>query len=621
MCGIAGIVGEHDLVVSERIIRAMMAAQSHRGPDNEGFTVAAGMSLGHRRLAIIDRSESANQPMWSPTRRYTLVFNVEIYNFRELRSRLCEYRYRTVSDAEVILAAYERYGPDCVQHLDGMFAFAIWDADEKTLFMARDRLGKKPLYYAQVGSALLFASEQRALLESNCLPRSLDRPALADYLRLQSLSAPRTLLEHIRLLQPASAGLFRNGRLDVTRYWTMHETARHKRAGSRVEATARVGDLLGEAVERRLVGDVPQAVFLSGGVDSTAIVALMSERSGQTINTFTISFDEPAYDESNFAQLVAKKFKTNHLQVTLSASELLNELPAALAAMDYPTADGLNTYVVAQAANQHGFRVAHSGLGGDELFAGYSVFRQYQRMMESRLLHRIPRSARANAARAIFHLSRSHTADKARLLASCDVRFRSIYPIFRQIFSEKEVAALTRGACDNRLMDPLFSESDFSAIEALSTTAQTSIGELSTYTVNVLLRDADQMGMAHPVEIRAPFLDYQLAEYVLGLSLELNDPRHPKQLLLDAMGDRIPKEVSNRSKMGFSFPWPQWIRGDLRGFCQSSLTLLADHPAFCGDAVINLWHSFLAGDRRINWVKVWQLVVLGDWLYRNGIDE
>lgn len=599
----------------------MTASQCHRGPDHEGLVVTDGLSLGHRRLSIIDLSNSANQPMWSSTRRYALVFSGEIYNYREVRSSLPEYQYRTDSDTEVILAAYERFGPDCLHHLDGMFALAIWDVNERTLFIARDRLGKKPLYYSQHGSKLLFASEQRALLNSNCVARSLDRAALADYLGSQSLSAPRTLLSGIQLLPPATFGLFHDGRLATKRYWAMHEAMENEQRGdSRATAKLRVAELLGQAVERRLVGDVSHAAFLSGGIDSTAVVALMSEHSDQPLNTFTVAFEEQAYDESSSALLVAKRYKTNHVQTTLKQRDLLAALPDALNAMDYPTADGLNTYVVAQVVKQHGFSVALSGLGGDEVFAGYPVFRQYQRAIQNPYIRHLPRSVRTQLAKIIPLVDRSHRADRARLLASSDGHFRSVYPIFRKTFSEAEVAAITRYRPDEHLMNTLFSEADLDAIEALSTTSQTSIGELSTYTVNVLLRDADQMGMAHAVEIRAPFLDHHLVAYVLGLSSEVNDPRRPKQILLDAMGASIPKEISTRPKMGFSLPWPEWIRHDLRPFCHMSLLTLADHPAFCGDAVTDIWQRFLKGDRRVNWIKVWQLAVLGDWLRRNEID-
>lgn len=444
MCGIAGIVGEGISEKERDPLQRMIDRLAHRGPDAEGLWLEDGAALGHRRLSIIDLSVEANQPFSDPTGRYQLVFNGEVYNFQEVRESLPEYPFSTRSDTEVVLAAYIQWGADCLQRFKGMFALAIWDRQDQRLFLARDRLGIKPLYYFQSGHRLLFASEIRSLLASGMIEAQADPESLTDYLQYQTVHAPYTMLKGVCQLLPGEYAWFCRGELQIRSFWDLY-APRTWTEDSPERVRKRLLDLLTQAVERRLISDVPLAAFLSGGIDSSAVVALMAEVSTQPVHTFTVGFVEPDYDESPYAELVARQYNTRHTQVRLRPEKLLDELPGILAAIDSPTVDGPNSYLVSEATRKAGFTVALSGLGGDEIFAGYPLFRWGSRLDRHRWFWQLPAPVRRFLAGAT-RIHGSRQAEKlSALLTASSGELRDLYPQFRKLFSSRELRRLAPG--------------------------------------------------------------------------------------------------------------------------------------------------------------------------------
>ncbi|HRD54368.1 MAG TPA: asparagine synthase C-terminal domain-containing protein, partial [Flavobacteriales bacterium] len=384
-----------------------------------------------------------------------------------------------------------------------------------------------------------------------------------------------------------------------------------------------VRDRLSRAVEKRLVSDVPFGAFLSGGIDSSAVVGLMAQASDQPVHTFSVVFDEEAFSEAKYARIVAGKFRTKHTAIRLQPAEMLRLLPDALAAMDHPSADGPNTYVVSKVTKDAGITMALSGLGGDEVFAGYPVFARTLALWNKRWLTQFPRGLRAMAASAIAAARPGIASDKlGELLRLPAFSVDDTFPISRLTHTDQDLRRLLqRGAFPpNRVAEVMHGLIREQGGHALPFLSQVSLGELSTYLQSVLLRDTDQMSMAHALEVRVPFLDHELVEFVLGVSDAQKFPRTPKRLLVDSLGDLLPAEIVNRPKMGFTLPWELWMRNELRGFCEERIARLDARPEFRRGAVTGGWQRFVAGDKRVNWSRLWSLVVLGDWLERNGIE-
>src|SRR5580765_748277 len=393
MCGIAGILNKQQPVQPE-LIRKITGLMSHRGPDAEGFFLDDNLAFGHRRLSIIDLSEAANQPFKDASGRFIIIFNGEIYNFREVKSRLPDYPFHTESDTEVILAAYIRWGPQSLDHLRGMYTIAIWDKTDRELFIARDRLGVKPLYYYQKEDQFVFASEIRAILGLGSICRLHNPVAFSEYFRYQSIGFPHSPIKGIRQMEAGTWMLIKDGHIRAEKYWDPTATNYDFNLTDKSQVRQKIKELMLQSVKRRLVSDVPVGAFLSGGIDSSAVVGLMTEAGDAHPNTFTVSFEEKEYDESLYANMVAKKFKTNHTQVNLRPEIMLDELTNALDMMDSPSGDGINTYVVSKAIRKQGIRVALSGVGGDELFAGYPIFDQYIRLQQRQWIWKTPLTLR-----------------------------------------------------------------------------------------------------------------------------------------------------------------------------------------------------------------------------------
>lgn len=624
MCGITGIHGLEGLSDPEALVRRMNAAIAHRGPDADGVLRVGNNVLGHRRLSIIDLSPASNQPFRSADGRFTIVFNGEIYNYRELKQAMPDATWRTGGDTEVLLEAFARWGAECLHRLHGMFAFAIHDSATDELFLARDRMGIKPLYWYHGDRHLLFASELRALLATGLLPRRLDQDALVDYLRYQTVHAPATIIEGVRLLEAGHWMRISDQEVTVQRWYDLVGSARRDvESWTAEQVRPQVRELLSRAVEKRLVSDVPFGAFLSGGIDSSAVVGLMAQASTAPVHTFSVVFDEEEFSEEHYARIIARKFSTKHAAIRLQPADMLRLLPDALAAMDHPSADGPNTYVVSKVTKEAGITMALSGLGGDEVFAGYPVFTRTLDLWEKRWVTQFPGFLRRMGAAVIGAARPSIASDKMGELLRLDAfSVDDTFPISRLVFTDRDLVGLiSRDRLPEKrvgtILRGLIRNDGGHALPFLS---QVSLGELSTYLQNVLLRDTDQMSMAHALEVRVPFLDHELIEFVLGVSDRLKYPHSPKKLLVESLGDLLPPAVVNRPKMGFTLPWEQWMRNELRAFCEARIAKLDARPEFRQGSAMGLWGRFLAQDKRVNWSRIWNLVVLADWLERNGIE-
>ena len=638
MCGIAGAVfWDEPSVDATAIVRAMTDAQTHRGPDGAGVAcVSSGESrgptavFGHRRLAIIDLTDRAAQPMRSEDGLTALTFNGEIYNFRELRRELEAFgrQFRSDSDVEVILQGYAQWGPNVVDRLRGMFAFAIWDGRSGELFLTRDRLGIKPLYTYRTDGAVFFASEVRALLASGLVPRRLDHASLGHFLRAQTVPTPRTLVAGVTMLEPGCYTRERQHQRRVTRYWDLLASAGDDGSmTSEAAARARLSELLAESTALHLVSDVPVGVFLSSGIDSVALAALVA-RQGITPRTFTVSFPGSALDEGPLARELARRLGASHVDIPLSADDCRSAVPGALAAIDHPSGDGINTFIVSQAVQQAGVKVALSGLGGDELFGGYPSFRRLRRIAQwARAWQWSPSGVRRTAAAATRRFGgRSPAVAKAAALLETDGGLANTFPLMRELFSaDWRTELLPWAAAEASQEDPysvllsgaLREHGDADLMTLIS------YAEARTYMHDVLLRDTDQMSMRHGLEVRVPLLDHRVAQYVMGLPGHIKSPVGlPKSFLVHSIDSDVVTSVAGRPKRGFVLPFDAWMRGELRDLCEHHLGPggLGGGSVLNGDAVQAVWTSFLNNTGQ-TWSRPWALVALHAWMEKAAIQS
>ena len=627
----------------------MTAAMRHRGPDEEGFLAgdarAPGLALGMRRLSIIDLA-GGHQPAWNETKDVAVIFNGELYNYRDLRERLalCGHRFSTQSDTEILVHAWEEWGEDSLTELRGMFAFALLDLRERyatapILLLARDPLGIKPLYYTQTPEGFAFASEIRALLASGVVPKRLSQDAVTSYLLFGSVSEPVTLLEGVFSLPPGHRMLLHvpeRRRVPRARPWwdlAVSPAAREPRKPRDLASAAKqLRPLLEDAVRAHLIADVPVGLFLSSGLDSGAIAALAAQARGG-IESFTLTFPGTAFDEGELAKLAAKRFKTKHTEVPLSGESMVARLDEALAALDQPTMDGINTYFVSWAARQVGLKVALSGLGGDELFAGYQTFADTPRL--SRLIRCawfIPAVVRQMTASLVAGLAaRPGSPDAGRKAAAAWAYPDALphaYFFARTLFPpgqlERVIEARFRPStvsADGITLDPTWLgwlERTADEARKLEPVGEVSWLEMRTYMASTLLRDTDAVSMAQSLEVRVPLLDTPLVEFVGSLpDVARWRPGTQKALLAVAVGDLLPQEILAQRKRTFTLPWEEWLRGPLRSRMEGSFGDPA--PAVAAylrpGGMRTVWTDFLAG--KTTWSRPWSLYVLNEWCRRH----
>jgi len=623
MCGINGIFGLEGLAQPEAIVKKMNGHLSHRGPDADGVFRAGNVVLGHRRLSIIDLSENANQPFHSADGRYTIVFNGEVYNFETIRKELGDYSFKTNCDTEVVLAAFILHGIDALKMFNGMFAFAVWDNQTGQLTIARDRMGIKPLYYHQSGQQIIFSSELRPILKSGVIQPKLSQKGLVDYLRYQTVHAPNTIIEGVHMLMPGRVLRITDNEVKEDVWWDMRLDYQKDTGLPKEKIKSKISDLLFESVSKRTIADVPYGAFLSGGIDSSAIVGMMSKMSDIQINTFSVVFDEAEFSEAVYARQIAKQFGTIHKEIPVTPADFLDLLPDALSAMDHPSGDGPNTYVVSKVTKEAGVTMALSGLGGDELFAGYDLFKRCVSLSDKKWLMSFPPYLRRPLGNIYKKIKPGISSDKIAATLNLDyLDLEYIYPLMRQVLLDDQISNVT-GIADLPMNEVfrISSGIDFNhpGFE-MPYLSRISYMEINSYMQNVLLRDSDQMSMAHALEIRVPFLDHNLVEFVLGIDDKTKYPSSPKRLLIESLDGLLPDNIVNRPKMGFTFPWAHWMKNELKDFCQGNINSMKDRSYIEGSNLDKLWNSFLKGDPRVSWSRLWYLIVLENWIKINDVE-
>lgn len=629
MCGICGIARQAEQGLSDIVerVKRMCDAQAHRGPDDAGLWAARDgrVCFGNRRLAIRDLSPAGHMPMTNADGSLWITYNGEIYNVDEIRPQLerLGYQFCSSSDTEVILHGYAAWGGEVVQHLRGMFAFAIAEVDSaglaRRLFLARDRLGIKPLYYSQQGGTFLFASELKALRASGLIGSEIDPAALTGYLMLGAVPNPLTIYQGVKALSPASTLCWEQGRITVQPYW--QPPTEVDEAITPEEAVARVREMLLEAVRIRLVSDVPLGAFLSGGLDSSAIVALMRAASGGVIRTCSMTFAEAAYNEAPYARAVAEAAGAEHFERVIGSADVKREWDKLLTALDQPSVDGVNTYFVSQTAREAGLTVALSGLGGDELFGGYpNTFHDVPRVLQAlRLAQSVPGGAalarivlsvmpgkarwtRVKDALQVPASAASAYLTRRGLFAPGEVRELLQPELWQQGAAQFDAAAHVEACVNARVNGTAYHGSGFDWV---------SRAELRTYMHQQLLRDTDVMSMTHSLEVRVPLIDHRLVEMVLRLpeTVRRQDGGTLKPLLRQAAGKDLPAVVTQRqNKQGFTFPFAVWLRGELRLQVRTALEQVQARGWLQAPAVQRVREDYEAG--RVHWSRLWALVAL-----------
>ncbi len=623
MCGIAGTAG----LSSPDAVVAMSSAMAHRGPDDSGVFFDAGsrIALAHRRLSIIDTSACGHNPMSYASGRYQIIFNGEIYNYRELRSELqaLGHVFASHSDTEIVVAAFAEWKEASVSRLRGMFAFAIYDRDahgqkDTILFLARDRLGIKPLYFSQQPGKFIFGSEVTAFLAAEQCDRRFDVEALWDYIALGSIPQPRTALRGVMALPPAS---IMHVRRDLTvesgRYWDLAEASEQWRRGlrgiGRHEAARQLRVMLAEATRLHMIADVPVGAFLSGGIDSTAVVGLMTRESGSRIRTFSVGFadDDSVADERPWARLSAAKFNTDHHEVVISGQEIAGLFDELVTATDQPSLDGTNTFVVSKAAGAT-LKVALSGLGGDELFAGYPHFRRFRRA--SRWDERLG-PAHSLRRKFVRRVPGRFLDDRDFLVAGRATRYAELRSladeVTRSSIANSDLAERTSRRPLSSLYEPLLRP-------GLDPVAQTSYVEVNRYLVDTLLRDADAMAMHSSLEVRPVLLDHVLAEFAFALPAELKlNAAGNKPVLVDAVRDLLPPEVLARRKTGFELPLQSWLIGPIRDRARHAFSSAQAQSVFAPPFLRSVLSDL--EDRRRPGLRVWAYLMLIEWMSKYGV--
>jgi asparagine synthase (glutamine-hydrolysing) len=624
MCGICGIVASGSLGPDSRdLVRSMCASIIHRGPDDDGYYFDDRAALGMRRLSIIDL-RTGHQPISNEDGTVWTVFNGEIFNFPVLRDELLAqgHRFTTRSDTEVIVHLYEEHGPEFMHKLNGMFAIALWDKARRRFMLVRDRLGVKPLHYAVRGGELLFASEIKALLKAG-LPRELDRESLARFFTFEYIPAPRTIFTGLAKLPPGHRLIFEGGRLDIQPYWDVRFRSRDLPPRRAEDYADELYRRLKEAVRIRLISDVPLGVFLSGGVDSSTVTALMSETSGNRVQTYSIGFREKSFDELDYARSVAERFGTDHTEFVVESGQVRDLVPVLMRFLDEPLADAsvIPTYIISKLARQH-VTVALAGDGGDELFGGYDT---YKAARVAALYRKVPRFLRRGLVRPAVRLL---PASKKRL--SFEFKAKKFiagveYPpevsniVWWGAYSPEDRVRLFTPEFQASLREdpfaPVTSALDRGPGPDADTLDRLAYLDLKLYLQDDLLVKVDRMSMANSLEIRTPFLDYTFVEFAATIPSRLKLKGFTSKYILKKMlQGRVPDEVLTRKKIGFDIPLGPWIREELWDFVNDTLSpaALGRHGFFNTAYVRDLLDEHRSGAHNHRQL-LWPLLIFQFW--------
>lgn len=610
MCGIAGIISLSGKPDKQDLI-SMTGCIRHRGPDAEGIFFDEIAGLGHRRLSILDLSEAANQPMHSACGRYVIVYNGEVYNYKEI-SKSLKQPMRTTSDTEVILEAFAEQGVDFVQRLNGMFAFAIYDRHKQKLYLYRDRMGIKPLYYFYDGQRFAFSSELKSILKLPFLKNilSVNKEAVQQFLYLGYIPRPNSIYNEVRKMESGTYMIIDQNTVDITSYWRLEDQVRDKPLHDYRFAKKELKDLVLSSVQYRMVSDVPFGTFLSGGIDSSLVTAAAQQVSDKPVNTFSIAFKDSKYNEARFASAVSAHLGTEHHEFTITEKEALEWVGQLCDIYDEPFADSsaVPTLLVSELARKH-VTVTLSGDGGDELFLGYGMYKWAQRLQNP--LIKVARSPIG----AILGLLGNRYERASHLFKYVnDSHLKShIFSQEQYLFSEAEI---------KRLLTPTYAgalsiqENWGNLARPLSPVEQQAFFDLQFYLQDDLLVKVDRASMRHSLETRVPLLDYRIVEFALNLCPDLKIREGVnKYLLKQVLYDFVPAEIFNRPKWGFSVPLGSWLKGDLRYMIEDYLNELTVQE--CGivaySEVIKLKKLFFAGKEYL-YNRIWLLIILHKWM-------
>jgi len=623
MCGIAGVMHTSGRPADEKTVRAMADTLVHRGPDDSGIYVSGSVGLGHRRLSIIDLSDAGRQPMCNEDGTVWITYNGEIYNFADIRRDLEArgHRFKSNTDTEVVVHAYEEWGPACLRLFNGMFAFGLWDARSRRLWLVRDRIGIKPLFYSVLPDRVLFGSEIKAVLADPAVPREMDFEALSYFMALNWMPAPWTLFSKVRQVEPGHYLMIEaGGTARDVEYWDL-AYEEETRTGER-EAMEELGRRVEEAVRLRLVSDVPFGAFLSGGVDSSTVSYFMAKNLPEPLKTFSIHFGEPTYDEDKYACAVAESIGSEHNQQKVTA-ELATVLPRLVWHSEEPTADAsmVAVYYLARETRRH-VTMVQSGDGADELLAGYET---YQAHYAHRLFRMVPRFIRKNIIEKMVGLIPPSDAKVSldfkirQFVAGADFSPEDAHACWRMVFDADWTARLLaplagREGAGASVFD--LYRSTFSKTGAAHPLNRLLYLDTRLYLPADMLVKVDRMTMAHSLEARVPFLDHTLAEYIASLppALKLKGLRHKKYILKKMMSDKLPGWVLWRKKQGFNVPKASWIKNELKDFVTDHLSpSMVSRMGFLEPREVDrLLEDHFRGKQE-NSYRIWCLLTLSLW--------
>lgn len=626
MCGICGIVWKKESSFPKEkkleFINKMNSSIYHRGPDDSGVFFEEKVQLAMRRLSIID-VKFGHQPITSSDKRFTIIFNGEIYNYLEIRKKLeSKYRFKTNSDTEALLYSFIEFGEECVHHLNGMFAFAIWDSKEKSLLIARDRLGIKPLYFVENKNYFIFASEIKSILNFPIFEKKIDINAVSNFLSHYVFSKP--ILKNIQSLSPGSFIQFKDNSTTKKNFWNISFPQKNNNKNENL-LIEELDQLLLSSVEKRLISEVPLGAFLSGGIDSSLIVSLMQKiRKSKSINTFTVGFESEfnEFNELAFAKETAKILQTNHHEIIVKEEDVLENLVDFIWFSDQPTASGLQTFFVSKFTKQKNIIVALSGLGGDELSAGYNYYPKYY--FDEHKIDYLKQASFGDFTKSIF--SKIPNPKFQDFSQKYDIPFGNRYKNHRSLFeTEEEKLKLFSQKSLNKI-----STSTEELIEKILETHKNEsfINKLQFYDLTQYLpfdplKDSDIFGMANSIEIRVPFLDHRIVEFFLSLPTDKKFKKDNTKYLLKKVAERyVSREILERKKQGFEFPLKYWVSGKLNFVVKEALSKesILNRGIFNYKEIEKIQKDFEKTKDRVNALKLWSLTVLELW-FRMYLDR
>lgn len=627
MCGITGKFNfQTGEPVSEKLLSQMCAQLQHRGPDDWGVFQEGSVGLGHTRLSIIDLSPLGHQPMKSPNGRYWITFNGEIYNFLSIKKELIKegYTFKSQSDTEVILCLYEKYGQDCLEYLRGMFAFAIWDSREETLFLARDRIGKKPLYYYYDEKVLIFASEIKSILQDSTVKREINYQAFSDYFKYLYVPDPKTIYKNIHKLEPGHYLLCSKDKFVNEEYWDVSFAQNESKTLDQI--TQELYDILNESVKLRMISDVPIGAFLSGGIDSSCVVAMMAMQSSKPVTTCSIGFGSSKFDEVEFAKIVAEQYKTDHHELTVKENTLsiVYDLPKYF---DEPFADSsaVPTYFVSKLARQK-VTVALSGDGGDENFAGYEKY--HTDHIENKFRNLVPafikKSLLSTFSNIFQRFDNSYFQKGATLLNTLGHEPDYGFYLSNTEFRENLWNSLLRDETKQKIdgYDPFkVTQYYYNKADTDDHLSRILYTDLKTYLPGDILVKVDRMSMANSLETRAPILDHKVIELAASIPYSLKYSRGEKKFILkQSLKKILPDSILYRKKMGFSVPLAEWFRNDIKKVAENALFSSDSGLSyfFNMQEVQKIWEDHQGNKRNYSSI-LWALFMFELWFKRNEI--